>query len=54
MSQPLPGPTPATAYIGTLEADIHVTAPNGPLSSPEKLLAAVRAEVLPENTVSSI
>lgn len=36
-----------TSSIDAVEADIRVTAPQGPLSSPERLLAALRAEVLP-------
>lgn len=33
--------------IGICEADFHVTAPQGPLSSPEMLLQALRREILP-------
>lgn len=47
MSQAALRPTPATSHIRTVEAAFHVTAPDGPLSSPEALLAAVRAEILP-------
>ncbi len=37
----------APARIGVCQAEFEVGAPNGPLSSPEKLLAAVRQEILP-------
>ncbi|MEM9578128.1 MAG: contractile injection system tape measure protein [Pseudomonadota bacterium] len=37
----------APARIGLCQAEFDVGAPNGPLSSPEKLLAAVRQELLP-------
>lgn len=40
-------PDPASPRIGDCVAEFHVTAPDGPLSSPELLLQALRREVLP-------
>lgn len=40
-------PDPASPRIGDCVAEFHVTAPDGPLSSPELLLQALRQEVLP-------
>ncbi len=39
--------SPSPARIATCEANFHVTALRGPLSSPEMLLAAVKREILP-------
>ncbi|WP_300038641.1 contractile injection system tape measure protein [uncultured Roseobacter sp.] len=44
---PIASAPPASPRVDTVEADFEVTAPRGPLSSPEQLLDAVRREILP-------
>ncbi len=49
MTRPAPmmQPDAPAPQISICEADFHVTAPHGPLSSPELLLQALRREILP-------